>query len=365
VISARKAVVRPADPVVLRQFCEERLLAAVSGPVLLDIREMTNRELFEPSFVAVCIAPLRIERGLIGALLLGSEDAEPFSPGELSVVVAIARVVALAVEHIDLYNQTQRFASQLEEKVVERTAELRRAHDRLMQAEKFAATGRLAANIAHEINNPLGIIKNYSRLLRESMRRSGHEPGEELEVISEELERIARIVRSLLEFYRPVQRTSPVDLNAEIRALLMLVEPALEQKSIELRLDLAPSLPQAQLAQDHVRQVLLNLLRNAEDAISGAGRITVETLHEPDDGNAGTLVLRVSDTGAGIPPDELPHVFEPFYTTKQTHGTGLGLAVTYAIISSFGGTIDIESSPGNGTTATVRIPLQSGVFANP
>jgi signal transduction histidine kinase len=343
----------------VRAHLQERLLGSMGTPLVEAPATPEDEQFYIPGLTHVCAAPLQIERGLIGVLLLGSRDPVIFSPDELAVIAQVAPVFALATEHIELYDRMRHFARELELKVAERTGELRRAHDRLMQTEKFAATGRLAANIAHEINNPLGIIKNYLRLLRDKLGSQQGSAGEELQIIGEELDRIARIVRSLLEFYRPVQRISNVDINSEIRSLLMLATPALEKKDVRVETDLDDALPRQHLSQDHLRQVLLNLLRNAEDAMPSGGTLTIRTRHEVKNEDEEAIVLAVKDTGTGIAPEDLPHVFEPFFTTKSSQGTGLGLAVAYGVISSLGGTIDIETATEQGTTFTVRIPMRS------
>jgi signal transduction histidine kinase len=242
---------------------------------------------------------------------------------------------------------------EIEDKVRERTAELERTHRQLIRTERLVAAGRLAGNIAHEINNPLGIIKNYLRILRET---GGRDP-EALKIIEEELDRAARTIRLLLELHQPQPAKSQrLDLNGQIESLVTLFDGPFSRRRISICTDLAPSLPEVLMPPDHFRQILINLLKNAEDAMSdGGGQIIISTKAD-----AGRVVIVIRDSGAGIAPEHLPHIFEPFYTTKREgQGTGLGLPVTLSLVSNAGGTIELDSTVGCGTTVTLTFPAVS------
>lgn len=351
---------RDVDREAIRLFCEARLIASTRGEdVIPPTGSFSGEIIFDIRFRQFCLLPLWVERGLMGALLLARIDDSPFCEPELRMLSQISQILALAIEHIELYDRMRHFADDLEIKVAERTRELGRAHEKLLQSERFAATGRLAANIAHEINNPLGIIKNYLRILRDGWRDIGQSQQEALEIVREEIDRITRIVRSLLDFYSPGQtELVEMDLNDEIDSLLPLMEAGFRRKNIQIERDLQAELPRPVLSRDHVRQMLLNLLKNAEDAISGSGTIRVSTRAECNDSGC-FVAMEIADTGCGISPEDWPHIFEPFFTTKgEGKGTGLGLSVTYGIIQNFGGTIDISSAPSQGTTVRVRIPAE-------
>lgn len=252
------------------------------------------------------------------------------------------------------------FAGELERTVDERTRELQQAHEQLVQSERYAATGRLAGNFAHEINNPLGIIKNYLRILRDKTPSPNHPQEEALTIVQEELDRIARIVRNLLDFYRPARaRVVPLNINTEIEALASLIGFQLRRKEVELWLELSPNLPSVPLPPDHIRQILLNLLKNAEDSITGKGRISIST-STAEFFSTSELVVVITDTGCGIPENDLSRVFEPFFSTKREgQGTGLGLSVTYGLVRNLGGTIQISSVVDQGTVVTLRIPVSA------
>ena len=353
--------VAEATPDGVRLFLEELTLGAGSADSL-TLREgtMEDEPVLNRAYEWFCIVPLRVERGLLGAVVLARRDAAPLTSEERQSIEGTAQLLALAVEHIRLYERTEGFARELERQVQQRTHELERSHERLLSTERHAATGRLAAGIAHEINNPLGIIKNYLNLLRTQHAGDTGPDAEAFAVIGEELDRIARIVRNLLDFYRPPRMpVGLVDVNEEIRTLCRLMQGGMRRNGITMDLRLAPELPGALLPPDQFRQVMLNLLRNAEDALrNGGGKLTVTTRRqagEPD-GRQARVVVDVADTGCGIQPDDRQHIFEPFFTTKgERHGTGLGLAVSYGIVSNAGGSIEVESSPGRGSVFTLRL----------
>jgi len=225
----------------------------------------------------------------------------------------------------------------------------------LTRSEKLAATGKLAADIAHEVNNPLGIIKNYLQIARGDLDPSG-EPYKTLGVIEEEVQRIARIISGLLDFYRPESAyLEKTGVNQLVEDLLMLVGIQLEKMGIAVEKDLADDLPGVLVSPDQLRQVLLNLVTNAQDAMPTGGTLRVRTQL-----SGGRVVISFSDSGLGIPPENLPYIFDPFFTTKGKKGTGLGLSVSYGIVQSFDGMMEAQSAPGEGTTITISLPAREG-----
>jgi PAS domain S-box-containing protein len=234
----------------------------------------------------------------------------------------------------------------------------------LLQAEKMAALGQTISGVAHELNNPLATILSWSERLAE--RNVDEKTRQGLEVILGEAERAARIVRNLLTFARKRQTTrAMVDLNQVVRETLAL--RAYEQKvsNIQVVEALATGLPEVFVDGHQIKQVLLNLIINAEQACLGAngrGTIVVRTMHDIDRGSA---VLEVNDDGPGIPEDRQGKVFDPFFTTKEVgQGTGLGLTVAYAIAREHGGRIWLESKKEQGASFFVELPI-SGQHLNP
>ncbi|MFQ5830707.1 MAG: nitrogen regulation protein NR(II) [Candidatus Methylomirabilia bacterium] len=231
------------------------------------------------------------------------------------------------------------------------------------QAEKLAALGTLAAGLAHELNNPVGIISSRIELMLQEAQGHGlpAEVREDLEVVHRHAQRVARVAWGLLSFARqsPEQR-GPVDLNHVVEETLLLAEKQMSKEEIKITTTLDRSLPPLLGDANSLQHVLLNLLTNAREAVTEGGEIRIETGLAP--GKSGWIRLVVADTGPGISSEELPKIFEPFYTTKA-HGTGLGLSVSYGIIRDHQGAVDIQSEPGKGTTFVLSFPTLSGGLA--
>jgi two-component system cell cycle sensor histidine kinase/response regulator CckA len=233
----------------------------------------------------------------------------------------------------------------------------RRAMERATrQAERLAALGRLSAGIAHEVNNPIGIILSRIEimLLDAQAQPLPGKVADDLRVLHRHAQRVAGIAHGLLSFARESSGTRrPVDLNDVVEETLLLVEKEARAAGIAIRRALAPDVPPVLADGSALQQVLLNLITNAREALGPGGEITLETTAVADRPGAARLVVR--DTGAGIPPDVLPKIFDPFFTTKS-EGTGLGLSISYGIVREHNATIDVESRPGEGTTFVLMFP---------
>ena len=231
---------------------------------------------------------------------------------------------------------------------------LRDAQEGLVRSEKMATVGRLGAGLAHELGNPLGALSGFVHLLqRADLPETSR--VDFLQRMDSEISRMDEIIRSLLDFARPVKTTAgPVDVNQVISDTLVLAKVQKWYKGVEVRIDLDDNMPEAMAERNRLIQVLLNLLENAGQAMSGCGVLTVTS------GRQGREVyVKVSDNGPGMELSELEHIFDPFYSLKEPgQGTGLGLTVSQSIVMSFGGRIDVESSPGNGAIFTVRLPMK-------
>jgi two-component system NtrC family sensor kinase len=257
--------------------------------------------------------------------------------------------------------EINRGAQELEAKVTERTAQLQQAQRRLLQADRLASLGQLAASVAHEINNPLSGVLNFSALMSRILKDDGI-PRERvpefrgyLDRVSEQTTRAGRIVSDLLAFSRRSKpQRAPSDLNAIVRRTVGLVSHKLKLLSVEAVLELDETLPPLPCDVSQIQQVVLNLVMNAAEATRshGSGRVSVVTRRSPDG-----AVLAVSDDGEGIPRETLDRIFDPFFTTKdEGKGVGLGLAVVYGIVESHGGRIEVETAVGRGTTFEVTLP---------
>lgn len=238
-------------------------------------------------------------------------------------------------------------------------AELRQQREALYQTEKLAALGTLSAGIAHEMNNPLGIITSRIEvmLLDAEELNVPAQVLEDLKVLHRATQRVARIATNLRAFARQAPREhAPVDLNAVVEETLALMQKPLEVDNIRLLTSLEPALPLIMGDASTLQQVLLNLVTNAREAMGSGGEIRIETGAAPE--RAGWVRMAIADTGPGISAEELSKVFDPFYTTKRS-GTGLGLSVSYGIIQDHHGTVDVQSIPGRGTTFVLAFPAVS------
>ena len=241
-----------------------------------------------------------------------------------------------------------------------RELERRRLEQALFESEKLAATGRLAASIAHEINNPLEAIQNALYLLVKRIPED--DPNAKfLNIAMKETERMSRILRQMLGFYRPAADLVPTDLNALIGEAEVLVAKRLRDQSVRIEKILEPGLPKVMASADQIKQVILNLVLNAAEAMGTGGLITVTTESHPDAGagfiRTGAVRVQVADTGPGISEEFLPHLFEPFFSTKGERGTGLGLWVSLGIAQSHGGRLQVRNRAGGGTVFSLTLPI--------
>lgn len=260
-------------------------------------------------------------------------------------------MAALKTSHEELAD----WVRTLEDKVKRRTEELRLAEAEVARGEKLASIGQLAAGIAHELNNPLTGVLTFTSLLRQKMPE-GSQDAEDLDLVIRETKRCASIIRRLLDFARekPPEKTD-VDLNELAQETVRFVERSAALQQVTIETDLAPDLPLLNGDGDLIKQVLMNLIVNAQQAITGPGHILVRTRLHPERQMA---EVSVTDTGCGIPAANLQRIFEPFFTSKEVgKGTGLGLSVSYGIVKAHGGEIEVESTEGEGSTFRVYLPV--------
>ena len=291
----------------------------------------------------LCI-PLISKNQIRGILSLTEKTSDlPFTDSDLEFLSVLTSQFTSAVENAILYENQKSM-----------NVELRRAQRQLIQSEKLAALGQLSASIAHEINNPLGIMKNYLLILSESMKKENPNRSN-LEVVKEEVDRIARIVKNLLNFCRTKdENASPLDLAEIINQTVSLVEKQFSKESIAIKRNLPENLPKVKGFDDQIKQVFLNLLVNSKDFMPQKGEITILAQQNDD-----TLEIEFSDTGCGISEENISRVFEPFFTTKEEgKGTGLGLWICYGIIQRHGGTI-VARRKEKGTSFLITLPIVS------
>jgi two-component system sensor histidine kinase HydH len=228
--------------------------------------------------------------------------------------------------------------------------ELKREVER---SQRLASLGRLAAGIAHEIRNPLSSIKGFATYFRERYRNVP-EDQKTAEIMVQEVERLNRVIGQLLEFARPIRvRKKPTSIQSVIQHSLKMIERDAQAKNVNIRTNLSPEIQEVSIDPDRMNQVFLNLYLNGIEAMEEGGTLSVD-LNPDEDGRQ--IKIAVADTGTGIKKEELVHIFDPYFTTKQS-GTGLGLAIVHKIIESHKGEVRVESEAGKGTTVTIILPV--------
>jgi signal transduction histidine kinase len=301
-----------------------------------------------------CIAlPLSLRGEAIGVFTLSGNQRFDLDEDTIEALQLITEQIAIATANAKLFAETRAFARELEQRVEERTRELRETQEQMMRSEKLAVAGQLAAAMAHEINNPLQSIRLYLELIADRQNPDAISEGY-LEVAQDQVDRISGIVSRLLQqLYQPTEEPlTPVDLNAVLQDLVALFDRQLAEHGIALMLALSDAVPPVIGANNALRQVCLNVLLNAVEAMPDGGTLLVQSELTTRE----TVRLTFQDSGVGIAPDALFRITDPFYTTKP-HGTGLGLSVSDRIVHKHGGAIRFESEPNCGTTVRIELPV--------
>jgi two-component system sensor histidine kinase HydH len=310
---------------------------------------------------AVVLAVRADEDGGVGLLFVSDDRVrDAFTPEEIALLETIAAQIGVVLANTRVYS-------------------------RMKERDRLAALGSMAAGLAHEVKNPLGAIKGAAQLLEEGAPGAADDPTarEFVGIILEEVDRLDRVVGSFLDYARPhAGNPIPLDLNAAVRRTVQIVSSQLTDGSVDVQLDLGDGLPRVRLDPEKLRQVLMNLMQNAMQAMDGHGKITVttqvgraRTRVPPLDGTVPSsrrslvdepelVEVSVRDTGPGMPAKVLRNLFVPFFTTKS-EGTGLGLAISQSIVQNAGGTIEVHSQPGAGTTFTIVLPASDDALATP
>jgi two-component system NtrC family sensor kinase len=279
--------------------------------------------------------------GVIGAV---ATQGRVFDDKDLALLNSMASTVAIAIENARLYAESKAFAK-----------ELAASQAQLLQSTKLAATGKLAASIAHEINNPLQALQSCIYLIADGASPS--DPNVQyINIARDELDRIARIVGRMLDFHQiKPEKQESTDLDILIQNTRDRVNKRLQHSHIQVQTELASDLASVYAVRDHIKQVLLNLILNAMEAMPDGGVLKIRTMQSDSE----WVNLAIQDNGTGIEPENMAHLFEPFYTTKP-QGTGLGLSVSYDLVARQGGQLLVDSTPGEGTTFTIHLPAYRG-----
>ena len=224
----------------------------------------------------------------------------------------------------------------------------------LAQTEKLASIGQLASGIAHEINNPLGVILCYANLIEKSIDGESQVKSD-LEKIKKHTVGCTRIVEDLLNFSRVSDtKKTKTDIHEGIEEILSILKQNLSRRQISIHRNYGKDIPRATIDTDKMKQVYMNILMNAEQAINGGGEITIDTAFNVEDH---IIKIKIADTGSGINPENIESIFDPFFTTKKTgKGTGLGLSISYGIVKDHDGDLRVESTVGKGSVFTILLP---------
>ncbi len=272
---------------------------------------------------------------------------------------------SMAQELKESRHKLEQWTKCLEEEVEKKTLEIKKAQEQLMNAEKLASLGRMAAGFAHELNSPLTGIITFAHLIMKRLPPEDKENREDLQVIIDQAERCSKIIKGLLGFSRRTgYEKTLTDINSLIERTVAMVKNQAKFHNIEFILNLDRGLPQITVDSHQMEQVFLNLLINAADAMNEKGTITISSrlIKNIEDPSMEQIELEFTDTGPGIPEEYLSKIFEPFFTTKPPgKGTGLGLSVSYGIIKRHNGTIFVKSTPGKGASFFIRLPVKDRV----
>jgi len=301
--------------------------------------EKSILECFHPGLAVPILYQTRM-RGIF--LITDKIGDREFAMDDIEFLSVLGNQIAVAIENARLYEAEKRAARQLQS-----------AQQQLLHTERLAALGEMSARVAHEVNNPLGIIKNYLQLISRSSAGSV-ETGNYVGIVGHEIDRIAGIVRELLAFHRP-QRPAyeEIDVKALIEDVCTLMSRQFDKLGVELTPDLEENLPTVHGSPENLKQVLLNIMLNAADVMPNGGAFRIELKRCRD-----SLEIHFFDTGPGIKPEHIAHIFEPFFTTKELgSGTGLGLSVCYGIIKRHQGTIKYNNTKDGGCF-TVTLPTE-------
>jgi signal transduction histidine kinase len=308
----------------------------------------------------MCV-PLREGDRILGVIDVESQQKNAFTVSDRLVLESLAGILSSMISKVGQYQELQITVQQLEaarEELQQRITAQRIAEARLIQAGKLAAVGEMAAGIAHELNNPLTSITGFTELVMNELSRDSTS-RQDLELVLREARRARDVVLRLLDFARQGESVRvKADINEIVTDVLALVNHLMHTSGVTVRTRLANNLHWAWVDRNQLKQVILNLVHNALHAMPDGGKLHIKTEMRQREGRD-WITISVQDTGQGIPRENLSRIFEPFFTTKsQSGGTGLGLSVSYGIITDHGGYIEVESEVRKGSEFTVWLPVE-------
>jgi PAS domain S-box-containing protein len=335
--------------------CTSELLTSTSAA---DRQFRTRNRCNGEGYESVALIPLLLGTERLGLLQLNDRRKGRFNLEKIALLERLAGYLVVALAKFRAEEKLQSLNEDLELIVEKRTLELQETQKHYLHAEKLSAIGKLSASIAHEFNNPLQGIITIIRGVKKYVPLEKKD-AELVDLALQECHRMKNLILSLRDFNRPSSgKKTLTDVHKSLDAIMILQRSDFKSKQISVVLNYAENLPQIIAVSDQIKQVFLNLLTNAADAChKGGGVITVSTWQEND-----RVAVAIKDNGVGIKPDEMEHIFRPFFTTKpEVKGTGLGLSVSYGIIKKHQGEFRVKSQPGEGTTFTVMLPIKAEV----
>jgi len=301
---------------------------AMPVEVLIKIDKDKDEHNVLEHFRGGLVLPLMNRGQLNGLLLVGKKSkTKQYTSDDEEFLTLLTSQIAVAVENARLYEFEKRAL-----------VELQTTQEQLVHSERLAVLGEMSAKIAHEINNPLGIIKNYLLMIKRAKGKA-KENEKYLGIVGQEIDRVASIVKELINFHRPQNvEFKIINVLPVLDEVIEFLAPQLKSKNIKIRKKYSPDCPEVEASAENLKQVFINIMINSMDVMPDGGKIEIEANNLHDN-----LQLVICDTGCGIPEEILPSIFEPFFTTKvESHGTGLGLSVCADIIKKHHGTISFK-----------------------
>ena len=334
----------------------------VYEPDTRDVKMAFPQRLAAAGLHSLVVAPLLVESKVFGVLVAARREAHSFSSGECEFLLQLSEHVALAAHQAELHASLQRAYD-----------DLRQTTQAVMQQERLRALGQMASGIAHDINNAISPMALSTEMLLERGSELSPRTRRHLEMIQQATDDVAKTVARMKEFYRqrePQLTLSRVHMNTLVQQVVDLTRarwsdmPQQQGVVIETRTEFAPDLPAIMGVESEIREALINLIFNAVDAMPSGGTLILRTRleeHSQGSGKLHNVVLEVADSGAGMDEETRRRCLEPFFTTKGERGTGLGLAMVYGVIQRHSADLEIESTPGNGTTVRLSFAVPVGV----
>jgi len=334
----------------------------VHEPDIKDSRFEFTQRLAGAGLRSLVIAPLLVESQVFGALICARREPQAFSSGECEFLRQASEHTALAAHQAQLYTALQQAYD-----------DLRQTQQQVMQQERLRALGQMASGIAHDINNAISPMALYTEALLERESALSERGRKQLEIIQRAVDDVAQTVARMGEFYRfrePEAALAPIDLNLLVEQVLDLTRARWSDMAqqrgavIELKLDLDPALPSLAGVQSQIRDALVNLVFNAVDAMPQGGTLSIRTRTAVRP-NGSCALIEIADDGVGMDEETRRRCLEPFFSTKGTRGTGLGLAMVYGVVQRHGAQLEIDSEPGKGTVVRIEFPRAKGETATP